>query len=151
MKDIKGFEGLYAVTSCGKVWSYKSEKFLKPQINSSGYCFVRLYKDGFPTEAMIHRLVAEAYIPNPDNLETVDHKDNNKYHNYLQNLQWMTRGGNVVKDQGYRILCVETGEHFKSIRECARKMNLHHSGIRKVLEGAYKSTGGYTFRYAEDD
>ena len=58
MKDIVGYEGLYAITSCGKVWSYKSKKFLKPSDNGHGYSFVRLCKDGKVKNYKIHRLVA---------------------------------------------------------------------------------------------
>ena len=88
MKDVVGYEGLYAVTSCGKVWSYRNEKFLKPRDNGNGYLFVNLYKNGGYKPKQIHRLVAEAYIPNPDNLPQVNHKDENKANNCLQNLEW---------------------------------------------------------------
>ena len=75
MKDIKGYEGLYAVTSCGRVWSYRRNKFLAPATIKSGYNYVNLYKDGKKKFCRVHRLVAEAYIPNPDNLPQVNHKN----------------------------------------------------------------------------
>jgi hypothetical protein len=94
MKDIKGYEGLYAITSCGKVWSHKNKRFLKLQYNSNRpnfkYFRVYLYKDGKPTPYQVHRLVAEAYIPNPNNLPLVNHKDENKFHNWVNNLEWCT-------------------------------------------------------------
>ena len=90
MKDVVGYEGLYAVTSCGKVYSYKSKKFLKPGVYKKGYLFVNLWKDGGYKSKQIHRLVAEAYIPNPDNLPQINHKDENKTNNCLQNLEWCT-------------------------------------------------------------
>ena len=88
MKDIQGYEGLYAVTSCGKVWSYKNERFLKPYKKRDGYLEVYLYKGGERKHYIIHRLVAMAYIPNPDNLPQVNHKDENKENNALPNLEW---------------------------------------------------------------
>ena len=97
MKDIKGYEGLYAVTSCGKVWSYRNECFLKPKVNRNGYLFVNLYKDRKAKSYTIHNLVAEAYIPNTDNLPQVDHIDGNKTHNYVNNLQWITNRDNCRK------------------------------------------------------
>ena len=60
MKDIKGYEGLYAVTSCGKVWSYKSKRFLTPAKTHNGYLIVNLCKDGQGKMYRVHRIVAEA-------------------------------------------------------------------------------------------
>ena len=96
MRDIKGYEGLYAITSCGKVWSYRKNKFLtfcysgNSRRPDAQYFRVYLYKDGKPTPYQVHRLVAEAYIPNPDNLPLVNHKDENKFHNWINNLEWCT-------------------------------------------------------------
>lgn len=75
MRDIKGYEGLYAATSCGRIFSYRAKKFLKPRITKKGYCRVLLYKDGKGKDFYIHRLVAEAYLDNPENLPQVNHKD----------------------------------------------------------------------------
>ena len=95
MKDVKGYEGLYAVTSCGKVWSYRNECFLKPRANRCGYLYLNLSKNGKAKSYMIHRLVAEAYLPNPENLPQVNHKDENKANNCLQNLEWCDASYNV--------------------------------------------------------
>ncbi len=100
MKDVIGYEGLYAITSCGKVWSYQNKRFLKPWFNGRGYLYVDLHKNGKKKNFRIHKLVAEAYVPNPNNLETVDHIDGNKEHNYVGNLQWMTRADNLRKRHG---------------------------------------------------
>jgi hypothetical protein len=160
MKDIKGFEGLYAVTSCGKIWSYKSGKFLTPGKATGGYLNVDLCKDGKRKTFLIHRLVAEAYLRNPDNLPQINHKDENKENNCWRNLEWCdedynvnfgTRNKRVSKKLSKPIICVETGERFYGISECARQMNLYATSICKVLKGKIKQTGGYTFEYAEDD
>ena len=89
MRDIKGYEGLYAVTSCGKVWSYRRNKWLKPKLHGE-YLFVGFYKNGEYKNFYVHRLVAEAYIPNPDGLPQVNHKDEKKEHNWINNLEWCT-------------------------------------------------------------
>ena len=93
MKDIKSFEGKYAVTSCGKVWSYRSKKFLKPEKMKNGYLRVDLCGKHY----FIHRLVAETYLSNPDNLPEVHHIDANKEHNYINNLQWMSKRDNLIE------------------------------------------------------
>lgn len=97
MKDIKGFEGLYAVTSCGKVWSYKAHKFLSPGKTQDGYLQVVLRKDNESKHLYVHRLVAQAYIPNEDNLETVDHIDCDKTNNNVNNLHWLSRSDNAKR------------------------------------------------------
>lgn len=91
MKDIKGFEGKYAITMSGRVWSYKSQKFLRPQISRKkfGYLQVDLYnKNGEKVRCYVHRLVAETYIPNPDNQPQVGHIDENPFNNNWDNLYW---------------------------------------------------------------
>lgn len=97
MKDIPGYEGLYGITSCGRVWSYRRKKFLKQREDRYGYLRVSLSKNGEAKTLRVHRLVAITYIPNPENLETVDHIDNCKTHNWLSNLHWMSNSGNIAK------------------------------------------------------
>lgn len=84
-KDIPRFEGKYAIYSNGSVWSYRSKKFLKPRYTAKGYARVHL---GLDTDYYVHRLVAEAFIPNPDNLPEVNHKDEDKVNNDVSNLEW---------------------------------------------------------------
>lgn len=94
MADIQGYEGLYAITSCGKVWSHRRQKFLKPRIDKDGYHRIALRKDGGYKYFMIHRLVASAYIPNPLGLAEVNHKDEIKHHNWINNLEWLSHKDN---------------------------------------------------------
>ena len=94
MKDIKGYEGLYAVTSCGRIWSYRRKMFLKPVLDGHKYLTVKLSKNGVQTRFKIHRLVAEAYIPNPLGLSDVNHKNEDKSKNYINNLEWMSHADN---------------------------------------------------------
>ena len=148
MKDIKGYEGLYAVTSCGKVWSYKYKKFLKPKNNGRGYLFVTLCKDGKIKNHKIHRLVAEAYIPNPDNLPQVDHIDNDKTHNYVNNLQWITNRDNNRKSKNKPILQFDLDGNFicewPSATDVGKEVQ---STICNCLNGRYKTAYGYIWKY----
>ena len=159
MKDIKGYEGLYAVTSCGKVYSYKSKKFLKPKDNGYGYLFVTLCKDGKMKKYKVHRLVAMAYLPNPENLPQINHKDENKANNCLQNLEWC--------DASYNI---NYGTHNKKVSNSLKKPILQYdldgnfirewpsardvgkevrSNIGYCLRGRNKTAYGYIWKYKE--
>lgn len=94
MVDIKGYEGQYAITKDGQVWSHKRKKFLSIIIDSWGYGKVNLSKKGKVKAHKIHRLVAEAYIPNPNNLRDVNHLDENKLNNSINNLCWCSHKDN---------------------------------------------------------
>ena len=150
MKDIKGYEGSYAVTSCGKVWSYINEKFLKPCDNGDGYLYVYLYKYGKFKKYYIHRLVAEAYIPNPSNLPDVDHIDNDKTHNYVNNLQWITHKDNCRKSKNKPILQLSLNGELIREWECAYDVGKEVSGhIYSCAKGKRKTAYGYIWKYKE--
>ena len=99
-KDIEGYEGLYQVSNMGRVksvermkWSgkcyYKApERILKPRKNGGGYLVVMLSKNGKVKTCRVHRLVATAFIPNPNNLPQINHIDENKGNNHMENLEW---------------------------------------------------------------
>lgn len=95
MVDIKGYEGLYAVTKDGQIWSYRSNKFLSSHISNSGYMRVHLSKNNVGKNYSVHRLVAEAFISNPKNYPCVNHKDENKLNNNVDNLEWCTNQYNL--------------------------------------------------------
>ena len=155
MKDIKGYEGLYAVTSCGKIWSYKNEKFLKPGVYKKGYLYVNLWKDGGFKTKQIHRLVAEAYIPNPDNLPQVNHKDENKANNCLQNLEWCdckynNNYGTRNERHKKSILQFDLNGNFVKEWSCATDVGREaQTNICKCLKGKYKQAYGYIWKYKE--
>lgn len=157
MKDIKGYEGLYAVTSCGKVWSYRKKIFLRSKL-CNGYQQVCLYKDGKMKTVYIHRLVAETYIPNPLGLLEVNHKDESKEHNYINNLEWCDRKYNnnygthndrVAKANYKPVFCIELNTTYESVSQAAKELGVFQSAISACLTGKRKSTGGYHFKYAE--
>ena len=161
MKDIKDYEGLYAVTSCGKVWSYKKNKFLTPILHSNilnaQYYRVFLYKAGKSTPYQVHRLVAEAYLPNPENLPIVNHKDENKFNNCLNNLEWCTYlynntyGTALIRNAEKhfkKIYCEELDRTYKSLTEASKDLHISKSHLCEVLKGTRKSVGGYSkWRY----
>jgi hypothetical protein len=99
MKDIKGYEGIYAITNTGKVWSYprrhqRKGKFLEERGNGNGYSYANLQKEGNRKYVGVHRLVAVAFIPNPLNKPCVNHIDTNRKNNNVSNLEWCTQSEN---------------------------------------------------------
>ena len=94
MKDIPGYEKIYAITEDGQVWSYRRQKFLAPDITRLGYVRYRLCKDNKVERFLAHRLVAQAFIPNPDNLPEVGHLDESRDNNNVSNLYWTSHFAN---------------------------------------------------------
>ena len=92
-KDIEGFEGLYQVSSWGRVRSIRG--ILKPYQNSKGYLKISLFKNGKGHKKRINRLVAMAFIPNPNGYPQVDHVDGNKQNNSITNLRWVDNSTNA--------------------------------------------------------
>lgn len=145
MKRIKGFEG-YSITTDGKVWSDKHQYFLTPYDNH-GYKMVRLYNGSVYKDVYVHRLVAETYIPNPDNLPEVDHIDANKENNAMSNLQWMTKENNIKKAKSKKVYCVELDRVFNSQKEAANELGLDQGNISKACRGTLRTTGGYHWEF----
>ena len=158
LKDIVRYEGEYAITRDGRVWSYKSNKFLKPMLDKDGYHKVNLCKDKKMKTFRIHRLVAEAFIPNPKGLPQVNHKDENKSNNCVENLEWCdakynmnygTRNERAAKKLSKPVYCEELDRVFDGSRQAARELGLHNSNIISCCKGKYKTSGGYHWKYAE--
>ena len=152
INEIKGFEDFegYGITSCGRVYSFKTKRFLKPIKNNRGYLQVQLTNGTQHKKTVkIHRLVALAYIPNPNNYDTVDHIDENKEHNYINNLRWMTREENKNRSWCKKVYCVELDKVFESAAAAARELGLDSSNISNVCNGKRNKTGGYHFQFVE--
>ena len=94
-KNIIGYEGLYEVSNMGNVRNVRRNTLLRFSKNNYGYIQVYLYKNGIRNGFKVHRLVAQAFIPNPDNLPQVNHKDEDKTNNSVENLEWCDHKYNV--------------------------------------------------------
>ena len=94
MKEIPNFEN-YLIDENGLIYSKLSKKYIKPFLHRDGYLRIGLYSNGTRKEFQIHRLVALVYLPNPDNLPQVNHKDENKLNNNVNNLEWCDRKTNL--------------------------------------------------------
>lgn len=153
MRDIPGYEGLYAITKDGQVWSYISNKFLKPSGNGNGYLKVNL---GRGNQHYIHRLVAMVYIPNPLGLSQVNHKDEDKSNNNVDNLEWVnakvnanygTRNQRVSKTKSRAVYCVELDKTYLGAKEAGKSLGVCFTSIRKCCRGTQKTAGGYHWEY----
>ena len=166
-KDIEDYEGVYQVSSFGRVKRIKTDRILTSHKNSGGYLRVDLSKNSVVYAKSIHRLVAQAFIPNPENKSQVNHIDEDKTNNKVSNLEWMTAKENsnhgtrnervgkaISKSNSVPIIAtnLKTGEStdFNSGKECARKLSLHQASISRALRGRLNQTGGYTFKYKEE-
>ena len=158
-KAIADYEGIYEVSDLGRVRSlkYGKEKILKPLKTIRGYLQVCLCKDCHTKRLLVHRLVAEAFIPNTQGLETVNHKDEVKTNNVASNLEWMSQGDNVAYSQpqwakrSVQMFDKSTGEllaTFPSTMEAERVTGINQGNISKCCLGKRKSAGGYKWRYS---
>ena len=94
-KWVAGYEGLYSVDTSGRVYSHKNNRYMSGGTLAYGHKVVCLRRDGMQKMFSVHRLVAAAFIPNPDNLPIVHHIDGNPQNNAVNNLQWCTQKENV--------------------------------------------------------
>lgn len=101
-RDIEGYEGHYMVDTKGNVFSLKRKKIMTPCKSNNGYMQVHLSIDGVMKSHKIHRLVAKTFIPNPYNLPQVNHKDEDKTNNCVENLEWCTQSYNMNYNDGQK-------------------------------------------------
>ena len=160
--EIEGYEnylGKYFVLSTGEVWSNHKGDMMKPYKNSDGYLIVDLREGYNRKQVRVHRLVALAFLPNPDNLETVNHKDEDVTNNDLSNLEWMSVGDNVRYGTGSQrgaaarrkpVECIETGVIYSSLTEAAEAINGSIGNLSTAIKKHWKHRG-YTWRYAALD
>ena len=172
-RDIKGYEGLYKVSNLGRVKSfrnfsgfnkkfYKREKIMTPVDNGRGYLHVMLSKNKNTKHVYIHRLVAQSFLPNPNNLQEINHKDENKKNNRVDNLEWISRKDNVnygtatsrqVKARSKPVTQIKNGKiinTFTSMREAARMTGFLFSSIQGCCTGKYKQAYGYEWRFTNE-
>ena len=109
MKDIPGWEGLYACTTHGDIWSHRSDKFLSPSKNKRGYLHVTFTKDGKRYDYRVNRLIAITFLDNPNNLPQVNHIDGNKLNNNYDNLEWCDQVHNMKEASRMGLLKIKRG------------------------------------------
>ena len=132
-RDVVGYEN-YEISNVGRIRNKKTKKFLKPCKNNIGYLNVGLCKNGTQKTFRIHRLVGEAFIPNPENKPQIDHIDTNKTNNYYKNLRWVTPLENSQNELTRQHL---TGKHHSL--ETKRKISEANKGENHPLYGKHHS------------
>lgn len=161
-KDIQSYEGYYQISNHGRVKSFhinKKGKLLKIALANTGYESVGLYKNRIQRKASPHRLVAEHFIPNPHNYPEVNHIDEKKTNNHVNNLEWCskeynlnhgTRNRRIAKAQSKAVSakCIATGKimFFESISE-ARRSGFNASSIWKVCNGKMNKHRNHIWKY----
>ena len=176
-KDIKDYEGLYQVSNLGNVRSLdkiiyqknksgKNQKHiyrgkeLKKQKQLNGYEVVNLYKDAKMTKKLVHRLVAIAFIENKLNRHFINHKDNDKTNNNVENLEWCTQSENVVYAYTHGVKIPPNMrkvkrlnkedifiDMFESIQDAERFTNVRATNISKCCRNLRRTAGGYKWEY----
>lgn len=170
-KNVLGFEGKYQVSNLGNVRSlnYKRSGFskeLSPAKEKDDYLYVTLYSGNCKQyHKKVHRLVAEAFIPNPEKLPEVNHKDEDKQNNRLDNLEWCTSKYNInygtghqktieyaLKYQAKPVKCLNTNKVYRSIHEAVRETFVDRKRLSLCCRGYYKTAGGaeWTFITREE-
>ena len=168
-KDIEGYEGLYQVSNVGRVKSLRNNIILKNSIKRNGYESVKLSANNISKEYYIHRLVANAFISNPNNYLEINHKDEDKANNCADNLEWCTREYNVNYGTGTRRsqLSNTNGKcskpvlqytlegifikEWKSTMDVQRNLGFDHANISRCCRGKYAYAYGYIWKYKNEE
>lgn len=161
-KDVAGFEN-YMISDLGRVYSKKKKMIMKPTPDQKGYLRVTFYENGKNNTRKVHRLVAEAFIANHDNLPQVNHKNEDKIDNSVGNLEWCTNSYNRYygtatertqksnmncKSTSVPVRCIETDTVYPSIREAARD-----TGAKNIFWcciGKRQTSNGLHWEYADN-
>jgi len=170
-KDVKGYEGLYQVSNLGRVRS-SGLQIMKTRV-SGCYYRIKLCNHGACEHVFVHRLVADAFIPNPKKKTQVNHIDGNKLNNIVSNLEWVTPSENAIHSHrvlGHKannpalgkfgvehwnskiVLQIKNGViigEFFGACEAQRKTKINNSGICMVCRGERKTAGGYQWKFKE--
>lgn len=158
-RDIPGYEGAYQVSDLGRVRNRKRRRLLRPNSKKTKYLQVTLSKNNVPKFCSIHRLVAIAFLPNPLGLPQVNHKNGIKWDNRLENLEWISASENqkhrydVLNHRGgpaKKVLCIENGKVYDSVRATALALNVHSTAVSTVCHGRAKTAGGLHFKFMEE-
>lgn len=183
-KDIKGYEGFYQVSNLGRVKSLErdvyypngtiirhiEEKILVPSLDGGGYPFVQLHKNRKMKTMKVHRLVAMAFIPNPENKPQINHKDEVKNNNAVENLEWCDASFNInygtrtkrsVQNrrsykfgnhpQAKSVFCVELNKKFDCAKRAEEELGIWGTSIGSACKGKLKTAGKLHWRYADEN
>ena len=162
VKEVFGYED-YTIDIFGNVFSKKSNKNICQYINNRGYKLVNLCKNGKEVHKFVHRLVAEAFIPNSHNLPFVNHIDENKLNNYVENLEWCSHKYNmnygtvatrISKANSRKIVGIDKDGNkveFYSPKYAEKELGIPHSNIRNCLyrKRYDKYLGGYRWFFLD--
>ena len=162
-KNVVGYEGLYMVSNYGKVKNAKGE-LRKTYKDSAGYVTITLCKDGKTSRKLLHRVVAEAFLQNENKFPQVNHKDEVKENNAVDNLEWCTAKYNAnygtrnarraEKEKKPVLQYSQSGvliARFESQRAAASALHINKSLISCCTKGIYKTAGGYVWRLESCD
>lgn len=155
-KPIKGWEGLYEITSDGEVFSLRKGTYLKPRLSMDGYKRVCLCDDNKRREYRVARLVAEAFVENPENKSQVNHKDYNRQNDCMDNLEWVTNYENALYSynnnkfnnpgiyKAYTFTNVYNGKAFTivGINNVAKQFHCTAKNFKAILT-KYNNTGAF--------
>lgn len=155
---IEGYEN-YEVRPNGEVVNIKTGRALRPFKTKKGYLRVQLCNNNGYKNFRVHRLVAQAFIPNPDNLPCVNHKDEDKTNNNVENLEWCTHEYNInygtrTKKTSKPVLqLMKDGSLVRvwpSIIEVERQLHFNNGNISSCCKGKLHSAHGYKWRYVNE-
>ena len=164
-KPVVGYEGYYEVSSAGDIRNIRTNHILKSKVENNGYVRVHLSKNGIATSELLHRVVAKAFLDNPDEHKTVNHIDENKKNNDVSNLEWCDMSyqnkygngavrRNEAKERPVVQMTLDNDpvKVWGSITEASELLGLNPSTVVCVCKGKrrYKSTGGHKFKYVEE-
>lgn len=162
----------YSVSSKGRIRNDSTGQIKANHISRDGYNKVELYQDGIPLRKRVHRLVAEAFIPNPDRKPQINHIDGDKLNNNVENLEWVNNSENMIHAYstglatphptygmrgkknpnggrtGRAIVCVETNTYYKNVASAERQMGIPDSSIFDNLYGLSENARDYHFKFA---
>lgn len=169
-KDIEGYEGLYQISNFGRVKSFprlgaRLKEHILKVTNNNGYMRLSLAKNKTRKYFYIHVLVAKAFIPNPNKYPEVNHIDENKSNNHVDNLEWCNKSYNANYGNRNKLISLHSAmlrpvlqfdlngnfiKEYSSIREAVKELKIRSSGISNCCAGRYSKSGGYKWRYKEE-
>lgn len=170
-RDVIGFDGSYRVSSYGRIWSNLTDRILKPYSKPRGETMLILRKNGRSFRRFVHRLVAQAFIMNPNKYPEVNHKDENPRNNHVDNLEWCTHQYNntygtkierALAKTDYEEIARKNSKKvaqydlngkliriWDSAREVMRVTGIDNSWVGKCCKGQCKSVGGFVWRHLD--